>query len=94
MNKVPRWIFRYVGNKTFDFSSKKRGIFAQNWHFCSFWAGSFGALLVDWLVVVGRGLYLARHLFTLFFVPHLLLLSSKLSISALRELQSYIYGVK
>ena len=20
MNKVPRWVFRYVGNKTFDFS--------------------------------------------------------------------------
>ena len=29
-------------------------------------AGSFGALLVDYLVVVVRGLYLARHLFTLF----------------------------
>ena len=28
-------------------------------------AGSFGALLVGWLVVVVRGLYLARHLFTL-----------------------------
>ena len=27
--------------------------------------GSFGALLVGWLVVVERGLYLARHLFTL-----------------------------
>ena len=26
---------------------------------------SFGALLVGWLVVVARGLYLARHLFTL-----------------------------
>ena len=24
MNKVPRWVFRYVGNKTFDFSSKKK----------------------------------------------------------------------
>jgi len=23
VNKVPRWVFRYVGNKTFDFSSKK-----------------------------------------------------------------------
>ena len=22
VNKVPRWVFRYVGNKTFDFSSK------------------------------------------------------------------------
>ena len=29
-------------------------------------AGSFGALLAGWLVVVARGLYLARHLFTLF----------------------------
>ena len=28
-------------------------------------AGSFGALLVGWLVVVVRGLYLARLLFTL-----------------------------
>ena len=24
VNKVPGWVFRYVGNKTFDFSSKKR----------------------------------------------------------------------
>ena len=24
VNKVPMWVFRYVGNKTFDFSSKKR----------------------------------------------------------------------
>ena len=45
MNKVPRWVFRYVGNKTFDFSSKKNGFFAQkrpnlaqNWHFWSIWA--------------------------------------------------------
>ena len=29
-------------------------------------AGSFGALLVGWLLVVVRGLYLARHLFTLY----------------------------
>ena len=29
-------------------------------------AGSFGALLFSWLMVVARGLYLARHLFTLF----------------------------
>ena len=28
-------------------------------------AGSFGAPLVGWLVVVARGLYLARHLFAL-----------------------------
>ena len=32
-------------------------------------AGSFGALLVGWLVVVTRGLYLARHLFTLYHAP-------------------------
>ena len=29
-------------------------------------AGSFGALLVDLFVVAARGLYLARHLFTLY----------------------------
>ena len=29
-------------------------------------AGSFNARLVSWLVVMARGLYLARHLFTLF----------------------------
>ena len=62
---MPRWVFRYVGNKTFDFSSKKKdflpkndqirpkiGIFGQ---FGPGHAGFFGALLV----------YLARHLFTL-----------------------------
>ena len=76
MNKVPRWVFRYVGNKTFDFSSKKKdflpkndqigpkiGIFGQ---FGPGHAGFFGALLVGRLVVVARGLYLARHLFTLY----------------------------
>ena len=59
-NKVPRWVFRYVSNKTFDFSSKKR-IFCPettklgpNLAFLTI-AGSFGALLV----VVARGLYLA-----------------------------------
>ena len=37
-------------------------------------AGSFGALLMGWLVVVARGLYLARHLFTLWqnWVSHLM----------------------
>ena len=70
------WVgFRYVGNKTFDFSSKKKdflpkndqiwpkiGIFGQ---FGPGHAGLFGALFVGRLVVVARGLYLARHLFTL-----------------------------
>ena len=63
------------GNKTFDFSSKKKdflpkndqiwpktGIFGQ---FGPGHAGLFGALLAGRLVVVARGLYLARHLFTL-----------------------------
>ena len=35
-------------------------------HFGPGLAGSFGALLVGWLVVVARGLYHARHLFTLY----------------------------
>ena len=37
-NKVPRWVFRYVGYKIFDFSSKKKGFLPKNdqiWHFCS-----------------------------------------------------------
>ena len=76
MNKVPRWVFRYVGNKAYDFSSKKKdflpkndqiwpkiGIFGQ---FGPGHAGLFSALLAGWLVVVARGLYLARHLFTLY----------------------------
>ena len=42
----------------------KRPNLAPNWHFWSSgpgFAGSFGALLVGWLVVVARWLY---HLFT------------------------------
>ena len=80
MNKVRRGGFRYVGNKTFDVSSKKKdflpkndqirpkiGIFGQ---FGPGHAGLFLALLVGRLAVVARGLYLARHLFTLFtFTP-------------------------
>ena len=71
MNKVPRWVFRYVGNKTFDFSSKKKDFLpkttqlGQKLAFLPGLAGSFGSLLVGWLVFVARGLYLARHLFTL-----------------------------
>ena len=40
----------------------KIGIFG---HFGPGLAGSFGILLMVWLVVVVPGLYLARHLFTL-----------------------------
>ena len=68
-----------MGNKTYDFSSKKRDFLPKNdqiWleigcfvHIGPGLAGSFGALLVDWLVVVAHGLYLARHLFTLFVDP-------------------------
>merc|ERR1712116_122861 len=74
VNKVPGWVFRYVGYKTFDFSSKKKGFFAQkrpnfaqNWHFWSIWARPcrFIQCPVGRSVVVARGLYLARHLFTL-----------------------------
>ena len=75
MNKVPRWVFRYVGNKTFDFSSKKKDFWHKNnqilakigifGHFGPGHAGFFSALLVSWLLFVARGLYLARHLFTL-----------------------------
>ena len=43
---------------------KKRIFCTKTTKFLSI-AGSFGALLVGWLVVVARGLYLARHLFTL-----------------------------
>ena len=59
LNKVPRWVFRYVGNKTFDFSCKKKIFcpkttkFSPKLAFLSI-AGSFGALLVGWLVVVAR----------------------------------------
>ena len=76
MNKVPGWVFRYVGNKTFDFSSKKKDFLPKNdqiWPRTGIFgqfgpgnAGLFSALLVGPLVVVARGLYLSRHLFTLF----------------------------
>ena len=51
-----------------EFFAQKRPNLAQNWYFWSIWAGHaglYGALLVGRLVVVARGLYLARHLFTL-----------------------------
>ena len=76
VNRVPRWVFRYVGNKTFDFSSKKKDFLPKNdqiWRkigifgrFGPGYAGFFGGLLVGQLVVVARGLYLARHLFSLY----------------------------
>ena len=71
VNKVAGWVFRYVGNKTFDFSSKKKDFLPKIGIFGQFWpghAGLFSALLVGQLVVAARGLYLARHLFTLFHI--------------------------
>ena len=63
-----------MGNKTFDFSSKKKDFLPKNdqiWPktgiFGQFGTGLFSALLMGRLVVVVRGLYLARHLFTLSF---------------------------
>ena len=45
VNKVPSWVFRYAGNKTFDFSSKNLDFLPKNeqiWPeigiFCSIWA--------------------------------------------------------
>ena len=96
VNKVPRWVFRYVGNKAYDFSSKKKdflpkndqiwpkiGIFGQ---FGPGHAGLFSALLVGRLVVVARGLYLARHLFTLFVFAIFCLLPQSLRKSFFHEL--------
>ena len=69
-------IYFILGNKTFDFSCKKKDSLPKNdqiWpkigifgHFGPGLAGSFGALVVGWLVAVTRGLYLARHQFTLY----------------------------
>ena len=49
VNKVPRWVFRYVGNKTYDFSSKKR-IFCPK-------KTKFGPKLA-FLVNLGQGMHL------------------------------------
>merc|ERR1711874_641676 len=52
VNKVPRWVFTYVGNKNFDFSSKKKDFLPKNnqiWPktgiFGQFGPGLFSALL-------------------------------------------------
>ena len=74
MNKVPRWVSVMWVTKLLISPVKKKdfllkndqiwpkiGIFGQ---FGPGHAGLFGALLVGLLVVVARGLYLARHLLT------------------------------
>ena len=64
VNEVPRRVFCYVGNKTFNFSSKKKDFLPKIAIFGQFWPG-YAGLFSALLVVVARGLYLARHLFTL-----------------------------
>ena len=54
-------LFEFVFGRTLDKMCKKWQYLAQNRHFCPLLAH-----LVGWLVVVARGLYLARHLFTLY----------------------------
>ena len=74
MNKVPRWVsvmwvtkllISPVKKKDFLPKNDQIGIFGQ---FGPGHAGLFGALFVGRLVVRARGLYLARHLFTLYFI--------------------------
>ena len=65
---VPKLLLSPVKNRIFpqnDQVSPEIGIFG---HFWPCLANSFGALLVGWFVVVARGLYLARHLFTLYYL--------------------------
>ena len=63
--------FPYVGDKTFDFSSKKRIFcpkttqFVPKLAFLSI-AGSFGALLVGWLVVVARAVSCKTPIYFIF----------------------------
>ena len=71
-NKVLRWVFSFVGNKTFDFSSKNSNFLPKNdkkkLAFLFILGLALPAHLVPcWLVVVARGLHLARHLFTLLY---------------------------
>ena len=75
MNKVSRWVFRYVGNKTIDFSSKKKDFLPQNnqiWpeigifgQFGPGHAGLFNALLwVGWWL--GRAGCISQDTFLLY----------------------------
>ena len=43
---MPRWVFRYVGNKTFDFSSKKKDFLPKNHQI---WP-DFGIFVHCWLI--------------------------------------------
>ena len=63
------WVIKLlISPEKKDFLHKKVQIWLENGIFGQFGpghAGIFGSLLVGQLVVVARGLYLARHLFTL-----------------------------
>ena len=61
---VTKLLISPVKRRIFCPKTTKIGIFVQ---FGPGHAGLFGALLVGWLVVVVRGLYLARHIFTLYY---------------------------
>ena len=76
VNKVLRWVFRYVGNKAYDFSSKKKDFLPQNdqiWpkigifgQFGPGHAGLFNALLwVGWWLwragCISQDTYLLYH---------------------------------
>ena len=65
----PKLLLSPVKSRIFCPKTTKLGIFG---HFRPGLAGSFGALLVGWLVVLARGLYLAGHLFTFFYSPTIL----------------------
>ena len=66
----------------------KIGIFGQ---FGPGHAGFFGALLVGRLVVVARGLYLARHLFTLFGIHSLRLYAWRVKLDLLGIFEPCFY---
>ena len=70
---VPKLLLPPVKIRIF---AQKRPYLAQNWHFWSIWARPCRLIqcpVVGRLVVVARGLYLARHLFTLWdFSKHII----------------------
>ena len=76
MNKVHRWAFQYVGNKTYDSSSKKKDFLPKNnqifGQFGPGHAGLFSALLVGRLVVVARAV---SHKTPIYFIYEMLYLT-------------------
>ena len=66
------WVFRYVGNKTFDFSSKRKNFLPNNDQIWPDEIGIFVHCPLIWCPVgrlaggCGARAVLARHLFTLY----------------------------